>query len=269
MVNLIPVCAAVVSCVCTALSAVTYEFGSDLGDRKDRLKTYTVSWSFTKLGGEGPLGVSPLLVLLWTVTWFLCGFWFPLYTLILGLADDYQLPSEDAVLNSASFLGAGLVVGGAWSFLFTLRTPTSTWAAAAVITLGAALALTAVGIYRPFLREVWHISVCVGVPYEFAAGWLCVKAAQTITTAVRITDHGGIRSDMDLEQPPPPNFGPLVIASTLAVLALVLGAPVLPIPFVIAMFFVRNSPWHWGALAVALLGVGLGVLHVASGLNLY
>ena len=74
---------------------------------------------------------------------------------------------------------------------------------------------------------------------------------------------------MDLEQVPPPNFGPLVIATTLALLALVLGAPVLPTPFAIAMFFVRGSPWHWGALAVALLGVGLGVLHVASGLNLY
>jgi hypothetical protein len=180
------------------------------------------------------------------------------------------MPSQDDVLNSASFLGAGLLLSGTWSFLFTLKTPNSPWAAAAVSILGSALMLTAVAIYRPFLREVWHISTFVGVPYEFSTGWVCHLAALTVSMAVHVSDHSGTPPEKDngdnrIRQ----SFVPITVAGGLSLFAFIFGAPVLPLPTAISMLYTHESAWNWGAFAVALLGCGLGIATVVSGLRIW
>ena len=275
MVNLILLGAALVCAACSATSAIAYEFGSTSDRIRSALHTYAVSWSPTSMfGQDGVPGASPLFFIMWTTVWLLCGFVFPMYAIVLGLADDYSMPSEDDVLNSASFLGAGLFLSGTWSFLFTLKTLNSPWAAAAVSALGAALMLTAVAIYRPFLREVWHISSFMGIPYEFSTGWICYAAALSIAMAVHNTDNGGLPEDLPVAAKEEStglgqSFVPLTVAGGLAVFAFVFGTPVLPLPTAIGMLFTRtDDPWNWGAFAVALLACGLGSLTVVSGLRI-
>jgi hypothetical protein len=284
MVNFIVFNAGVVCAVCSIASAIANEFGAPRDSIRRALAKYAVSWSPTSLFGEDDSpGKSPLFFIMWTTVWLLCGFIFPLYAFVIGLADSYVMPATDDVFNSASFLGAGLVLAGAWSFLITLETLNSPWAAAAVNTLGAALMLTAVAIYRPFLREVWHISTFVGFPYEFSTGWVCYMTALSISMAVQDTDHGGDKDRLNEPSGPPSTskdeytkpragqaFVPLAAAGGLAVFAFLFGTPVLALPFALSMLYTRSdaSWWHWGAFGVALLACVLGIVTVASGLRI-
>jgi hypothetical protein len=278
MVNFVVLNAGLVCAVCSIVSAIENEFGSSRDSIRRALSKYAVSWSPTSLfGEEKDAGETPLFFLLWTTVWLMCGFVFPMYAFVIGLADDYIMPSQDDVLNSASFLGSGLILAGAWAFLITLTTLNSPWAAAAVNVLGAALTLTAVAIYRPFLREVWHISIFMGVPFEFTTGWVCYTAALSISMAVENTDHAGNRdklAELDTSDNPKSRIGqafvPLASAGGLALFAFLFGTPILPLPFAISMLYTRgdSSWWHWSAFGVALLACVLGIVTVASDLRI-
>lgn len=270
MVNIIVVGAAALCCACTCAGAIAYEFGSTQEQIRRSLVQNAVSWSPTEFVGRGgTLGHSPIFGLIWISVWLLCGVVFPIYCVVLGLSDDFKLPEEDDLLNATSFVGAGLIVSGTWAFIFTLETPNSVWAAAAVNTLGAVLALTGVCVYRPFSREIWHVSSFVGVPFEFAAGWVSYMAALSISMAVHVTDHGGDAKAIWRNEKATQSFVPISAAGALACFAFVFGAPVLTLPLALAMLFSRQGPWIWGAFAAALAGCGLGILTVVSGLRLF
>lgn len=269
MVNLVIVGASLVCAVCAATSAILYEFGSTHLKIAQKLDAHAISWSPTSLLDQsGSPGTSPLFGIMWTTLWLFCGVIFPVYALLLGVVDSFQFPEEDDVLNSASFLGAGLFFSGMWSWLFTLQTPTSPWSAAAVSTLGAALMITSVAIYRPFARGVWHVSLFMGVPYEFATGWACTMAALTISTAVHVSDHGGAAAPNNTDDPTRrQSLVPLAVAASLACLAFSLSAPVLPIPFAFCMLHVSGRAWNVLSVVVSLIGCALGAVAVA--LDLY
>lgn len=263
--------AIVAGCLFFCMGMYTVNSDHDSIGFNTKLYARGVSWTPQGLGGselKGDRQQSPLFGIMWAVIFVSSGFVLPLYLFILGLADDYQPPRQDDLFNAISFFGAAFLTVSGWAPVFAIRAGNSAWVAASLLLLASVLALTAVGLYRPFLVEVWHISVFLGFPMEFATGWIATAAALGTSMAALSQDYGH-DPEPTIEQSNRASYAPLIVASVLAILAAVLGAPVLPLPFVIALLYARQNFWHAGALVVGIVGVTLGVLHVASGVTVY
>lgn len=265
-------CAAIVT-GCLFFCMGMYVINSDHDAVSYNTKIYArgVFWTPQGLGGselKGDRQQSPLFGIMWATIFVSSGFVLPLYLVIIGLVDDYQFPRQDDLFNAMSFFGAAFVTVSGWAPVFAMRAGNSAWVAASLLLLASVLALTSVALYRPFLVEVWHLSLFLGIPLEFATGWICTAAALGTSFAALSQDYGN-NPEPTIEQSSRASYTPLIIASVLAILATVLGAPVLPLPFVIALLYARQTFLHAGALMVGIVGICLAVLHVTSELNVY
>ena len=72
---------------------------------------------------------------------------------------------------------------------------------------------------------------------SFTAGWLIVAASLSVETTTRVYSKGVDAVDID---EPRYSLTPLIVAVAITITAAIAANPVLPVPLLISMFFVRG-----------------------------
>lgn len=174
---------------------------------------------------------------------------------------------------------------GVWTFFFSgsanSNRRTGVVLGAFILTSSCLCAVGAVAIEHSWRSptSAWRI-VGVGVPYSLFAGWLCVATALNMGTATlalhRNADNAcryqGERYSTLVEASPSESVSlqswvPFTVALLISICAFLLPDPILPIPLLVAIAFMKGHLKHW--MALELLGLSVAVCGVMAAFQIH
>lgn len=196
--------------------------------------------------------------------------WGPIYVLSL-LSIGEQLHSQARPAVNFDDTAANVSFGLAWMFA-ALWTPAFTRTGrnqrAGLVVAAVCLCLCALSALVAVLSSsAWHHSRrdglrwITGMAFGLLSGWTLVAAALNVEIAYRANDD---KSDAECADSPDgytifspidPNYAtpvPLVLALVVALVAVDLPNPALPIPLIWALFWIRPSYYNYAAVALLL-----------------
>ena len=231
-----------------------------LFERSDRQSMKTISlrnspsWLPRRFGGRGKSGF------LFKSMWIVIYASITIYAgaLLFFTALGYQVRNIRNTFNACACLTAALQMSALYSHLYREYKPYTFFVSSCLLVVVAAAAVIGALSARPFHGGMnGGLDTAGRVVCSFTAGWLIVAASLSVESTTRVYSKGVDAVDID---EPHYSLTPMVVAVAIAITSTIALNPVLPVPLLLSMFFVRGifvaRAWEiWGAAIVALLGI--------------
>ena len=220
-----------------------------------------VPWSPRDLGGGGSSGKSPIFGLMWSVI-FTTQFAFAVAALVNAL-QQHEVRDVVSLFNQSACVCGALLMASLWSPLFTEERNWTFVLASILLVVTAAMTTTAAVVSKPFFVDEWYTTFG-GISTTFFAGWVLVAAGLSVGIVTRINNRG-MNAPESKDTTGTTSYFPLVLSVITAVLAIVFGNPVFPVPLLLTLPFVPGllNDWRiWVPAIVCVVGIGIGIAMV-------
>ena len=222
-----------------------------------------LSWSPRGFCGSGPPGKSPVFGVMWSSI-YLSQLYFSIVLLITALQNSV-FHDQVALFTACACVFSSTTIAAFWTPVFTSNTKTGFVLASILLISCATIATIGAVAGKPFLNpEFDDPLIDAGLTFiSFFAGWTLVASGLSIGITVRAYDRGVGAKSTDAEDAV--SFFPLALSVLAAVVAILFAVPVLPLPLLIALFFVKDlfKRWTlWIAAIVSVVGIVVGIVMV-------